>query len=79
MMIITVILMNTYLYIYIYIYISYTGRDPLAVSQMRLFWRTALRVRTRHSMNYYGQFSNQESLNLEFASSKFLNEGGGCS
>ena len=27
----------------------------------------------------YGQFSNQESLNLEFGSNEFLHEGGGFS
>ena len=28
---------------------------------------------------HYGQFSNYESLNLEFASDELLNEGGGFS
>ena len=35
-------------------------------------------IRSHHGL-CYGQFSNQESLNLEFESSKFLNEGGGFS
>ena len=31
------------------------------------------------TFSIYGQFSNQESLNLEFGSNEFLNEGGGLS